>query len=234
MITIYIVAYNEEIILPFTIDHYKKRFPNCNIIVYDNMSTDKTPEIAIKNGAKVLQFDTNNQINDLKYLEIKNNCWKNSDNNWVIVCDVDELLDINQEQLIKEANNGVSIIKSCGYNMVNFNDNLDIKSIKYGKRAPQYDKYIMFNKEFIHSINYEAGCHICNPVGTIKYSCCSYNLYHYHFINFEFVMSKYKRNITRLSKENIKHGWGIHYTISEQELKDKFDLLRRESIRVRE
>jgi hypothetical protein len=78
MITIYTIAYNEEIFIQFMIDHYRSRFPNCHIVVYDNESTDNTVAIAKANNCEVITYCTNNQIQDRKYLEIKNNCWKKS------------------------------------------------------------------------------------------------------------------------------------------------------------
>jgi len=34
--TIYTITYNEELMLPYFIRHYRLRFPNCKIVVYDN------------------------------------------------------------------------------------------------------------------------------------------------------------------------------------------------------
>ena len=95
-ITIYTIAYNESILIKFMIEHYRSRFPNCHIIVYDNYSTDNTVEIASALGCEIRYFDTNNQIFDNKYLELKNNFWRDAQTDWVLVCDVDELLNITR------------------------------------------------------------------------------------------------------------------------------------------
>ena len=58
-ISIFVICYNEEIILQKFINHYRTRFPNCEITIYDNMSTDNSRQIAIKNGCKVLEYDSN-------------------------------------------------------------------------------------------------------------------------------------------------------------------------------
>ena len=102
MITIYTICFNEELILPFFVKWYRKKFPNCRIIIYDNYSTDSTEKIALQNNCQVIKYDSNNQIRDDLYLNIKNNCWKDAETDWVLVCVVDELLDINQTQLIGE------------------------------------------------------------------------------------------------------------------------------------
>lgn len=218
-ISIFTICYNEEIILQKFIDHYRTRFPNCEITIYDNMSTDNSRQIAIKNGCRIIDYDSNNQIRDDLYLEIKNNCWKNANTDWVLICDVDEFLDINQEQLQKE---DCSIILSKGYNMVNLEDDLIFDNIKFGIRAKQYDKYYLFNKYKIKEINYEAGCHSANPKGEIKFSKNIYNLFHYTMLSEQYLINRYRRNFERLSKENKKYGWGIQYSDSEQTIRDRF------------
>ena len=219
-ISIFVICYNEEIILQKFIDHYRTRFPNCEITIYDNMSTDNSRQIAIKNGCKIIDYNSNNEVRDDLYLEIKNNCWKQSEKDWVLICDVDEFLDINQKQLEKE---DCSIILSKGYNMVNLEDNLIFDNIKYGIRAKQYDKYYLFNKSKIKEINYEAGCHSANPKGEIKFSKNVYNLFHYTMLSEQYLIDRYRRNYERLSSINKKYGWGIQYTENEKIIKDRFN-----------
>lgn len=232
MITIYTIAYNEELQIQFTIDHYRKRFHDCKIVVYDNMSTDNTALIAKNNNCVVIPYDTNNTIMDSKYLEIKNNCWKTASTDWVLICDVDELLDINESQLQEEAFHGNTIIKSKGFNMINMEDNYDLDNITYGVRSEPYDKYYLFNKAYINNINYMPGCHKANPIGLIKLSNEYYNAYHFNFINIDLSIKKYKEYGKRLSPENIKNGWGFHYLYTEEKIKDEFTALRKAAIKI--
>ena len=74
MLTVYFMAFNEEDILQFTIDHYRSRFPECQFVIYDNESIDKTKEIALKNNCQVIPFSTNNEIDEEKITNLKNNC----------------------------------------------------------------------------------------------------------------------------------------------------------------
>jgi hypothetical protein len=232
MITVYTVAYNEEVFIKFFIDHYRSRFENCDIVIYDNISTDNTVKIAVENNCKVISFDTNNQIQDKKYLEIKNNCWKTSNTDWVLVCDVDELLDISKDDLLHEEVLNKTIIKSEGYNMINLEDNYDLKNIKYGSRCSPYDKCYLFNKKFIKEINYYPGCHNCNPIGTVNYSDNKYLLYHYKCINSDFQVARYKLYASRLSSENMIHGWGSHYTQEEQAIRNAYPIWRRDAVKI--
>ena len=243
MISVYTIAYNEEFQLQFMIDFYRIRFPNCHIVVYNNMSTDKTVEIALKNNCEVINYDTNNQICDSKYLEIKNNCWKSAKTDWVLICDVDELLDINEEYLKYEESLNHTIIDTIGYNMVNMEDNYDLENIKYGVKSLGYSKSYLFNKKFMKEINYQPGCHNSNPVGVISYSGdhepyynenggYSYNAYHMNFVNVDIAIEKYKSYAKRLSKENLDKGWGQHYLFTEEQIRSEFNELRKKAIKV--
>lgn len=232
MITVYTVSYNEELKLKFFIDHYRSRFPKCKIIIYDNLSTDNTVNIANNNDCEIVSFDTNNQFQDRKHMDIKNNCWKTSLTDWVLTCDVDELLDINEEQLKEEEFKESTIIKSEGYHMVNMEDNLDLLNMRYGARAPMHDKAYLFNKKFITDINYEAGCHVSNPIGTIKFSDSAYRAYHYHFVNENLSIEKYKLYASRLSPENIKNNWGYHYLYTIEQIRDSYSKIRSQAIKL--
>lgn len=228
--TVITITYNEEFILPHFIKHYRTNFPNCRIIVYDNYSTDSTVEIAKANGCEVVMYDTGGKLSDAKYLEIKNNAWKGIDG-WVIVCDADEFLDINQGQIDNEDNKGNTVIRSEGFNMVNLSDNLDFDGIKNGVRSQSYDKWICFDTEFIKEINYGAGCHIANPKGWVNISV-AYPLRHYKYINIDYMIARHKAYGERLSDENLKRGWGGHYLYSPEQITKEFNEARKNSIRI--
>ena len=212
------MAYNEEIKMQFMIDHYKKRFPSCHFVIYDNYSTDNTHSIAEKNGCEIRMYDSNNQIDDIQLRDLKNTCWKDAKTDWVLVCDVDELLDITEQDLIKEESLGSTIIKAEGWHMINLEDNYDLSSIKYGIRHLRYDKSYMFNKKLINEINYNCGAHVSEPIGNIKLSDNIYKLYHYHIINTDFLINRYKYTAKRLSEINRKHGMGSYHLASEEEI----------------
>lgn len=229
--TIITITYNEEFILPHFIKHYRTNFPNCRIIVYDNYSTDATVEIAKANGCEVVMYDTGGKLSDAKYLEIKNNAWKGIDG-WVIVCDADEFLDIDEETLINKSNIGCTIIGSIGYNMVNLSDNLDFERITRGVRSSSYDKFLCFNSDFIKEINYSAGCHFASPKGTIVDASTPYRLRHYKYINIDYMIKRHKAYGERLSDENLKNQWGTHYLYSAEQITKEFNEARKNSIRI--
>lgn len=225
-ITVHTLAYNEEIRIQFMIDHYRTRFPNCNIVIYDNYSTDKTAEIAKQNNCEIRTYDSKNKLNDGVHAQVKNNCWKNAKTDWVLICDLDELLDITEKELEFEENNGTTIIKAEAWTLVNMEDNYDLKNMKYGIRDGGYDKNILFNKKYIKEINYGVGCHNCNPIGTVKFGTKQYIMYHYRDINPDFTISRSKSTTSRLSDANKMHKWGLQCMRSEDELRKDYARLR--------
>src|ERR1019366_3564411 len=96
------ICWNEEYMLPHFLEHYFSQGVD-HITVYDNESTDKSIDICKKYGDKVttIQYNSNNQIRDDIYLEIKNEAWKKNITNWNIVVDVDELI-ITHEKYSKK------------------------------------------------------------------------------------------------------------------------------------
>jgi glycosyltransferase involved in cell wall biosynthesis len=202
--------------------------------MYDNDSTDDTPNIAYRNSCKIIPYHTNNEVNDELLTGIKNNCWKNANTDWVLVCDPDELFDVNENDLKFEENRGTTIIKATGYNMVNMNDDFDIQNMKYGVRSPAHDKCFIFNKKYISDINFNHGSHFANPQGTIKYNEKTYPMYHYHFVNIDYMFNRYQMTIKRFSEINKKHGWGIHCNKSKEELRTRFDDLRKQAVKIRQ
>jgi hypothetical protein len=230
VISIYTIGYNEELLAQFFINHYKSNFPDCKITLFDNCSTDKTKDIFESNGCKVENFDTGGLINENEYLRIKNNCWKQSATDWVLICDIDEILHINQHELLAEHQKSVSIIRTEAYEMYNSLPYIDIENMKHGVRLPIYDKSILFNKQKIKQINYSAGCHTSNPEGDVLYSENKYKMLHYKGLSEDYVVARHKEFAERLSDENKKNNWGSHYLIPEKELRLNYRNIKTEKV----
>lgn len=214
IVTVYTLTYNEEHIIEFFIKHYRKMFPNCIINVFDNYSTDNTVKIAKSLDCNVTQYDTNNTIDDRELLSIKSNSWKDATTDWVVSCDCDELLHITQDELLEEANLGVNLIKTVGYQMINKGDNINLSGMTNGWLDKTYSKVILFNKNEIKHIRYSFGCHTCIPISNDtskrKFSTKKYVLTHYKFISKVFSLKKRKYINDRWSTWN-RHRWNDVY-----------------------
>src|SRR6185369_7030153 len=138
MITIYTIAFNEMVMIQSFVDHYRKAFPGCRIVVYNNMSDDNTKAVALMLGCEVIDYDTGRKLSDSKYLDIKNNVWKHAETDWVLVVDMDEHCLITESDLLRESAAGTNILRFEGWNMVAMRPTLDVKTIEYGVRAPSY------------------------------------------------------------------------------------------------
>jgi len=215
-VTICTLTYNEEHMIEFFINHYRKMFPDCIIKIFDNYSTDKTVEIAKSFNCEVFYFMSEegvNALDDREFIKIKDNEWKTSTTDWVIACDSDELLQITQDELIEEEKNGVNIIRSEGWHMINnINNIIDLENMEYGWQDWIYSKKILFNKKYISEINYAHGCHTCKPVGVnIKESQNKYPLLHYKFLSKEYSLKRRDLHNERWSKWNTEVMWkGFH------------------------
>lgn len=237
MITFYTIAYNEEVMLPQFIKHYRTRFPGCRIVVYNNMSDDRTKDIAFEFGCEVIDYDTGGKLSDIKYLEIKNNCWKDATTDWVWVGDVDEHCLFTQADLINEDAAGANILRFEGYNMVAMRPTLDVTQIEYGVRAPSYDKSYCFNRIQIDSVNYNPGAHTCKPITVmgayeVKYSEQKYKCLHYKYLNLEFMIKRHAIFASRLSPENIAKGYGFHYRYPAAKIRKEFADAQRNAIKI--
>jgi hypothetical protein len=229
------MVYNEESKIQYLINFYRKRFSSCKFVIYDNYSTDNTNKILKDNNCEIIMYNSNNQINDISLRNLKNLCWKsNNNNNWILICDADEMLDITEEELKSEEKNGVTIIRSEGWNMVNMENNYNLDNIKYGFRDKSYDKYYLFNKKYIKDMNYSVGAHSAVPNGKTKFSSKAYKLYHYSYINPDLMVSKYQLTAKRLSDVNKKYGMGSYCLITESEIRRNFENARKIAQKIRE
>ena len=143
-----------------------------------------------------------------------------------------KLLNINEEQLKEEEKEELPLLNQKVGIWLIWKIIMILHNIKYGYRHPDYDKACLFNRKYINEINYMHGAHRCNPIGTIKYSENIYKLYHYHYINLDFILERYKMTATRMSEANIKNRWGWHYWEPENEIKAAFSIVKAKAHKI--
>ena len=217
---IFILCHNESVLLPQTIAHYRTRIPNCDITIYDNYSTDDSVNIAKAHGCNIIQWESpvhgNGQIDDMEYINIKNNCWKHLTDGWVIVIDMDEWLCVTQDELDIEKNEGTTILNVVGLNMISDSKMVDLSDINlheirnYIAHQPE-NKNLCFLKESIDEMNYVPGAHSCDPRGRVQYSSNRYINKHMVLMGVEFYTNKMHERFKRAKAMHINH-MATHYT----------------------
>jgi glycosyltransferase involved in cell wall biosynthesis len=228
-VTIFLLCYNEEILLPHTIQHYKSQLPNATIVIYDNFSTDSSVKIAKENGCHVIQWDSNNEINDYRYLTIKNNCWKIVKTGWIIVADMDEWLCVTEKDLIKEEENNACLLSVKGYDIIGKSMTTTLEDVTLSKMNaavyyPEESKNLCFYRPAIQEMNYYPGAHRCQPIFfSNKYTSMSlekkttyskkvYHNKHMNWLGLKYIIQKMKKRFDRSKRMREKYSLATHYT----------------------
>jgi len=114
-------------------------------------------------------------MNEITLTDMRN---KDATTPWVIVCDMDEIVGINENELIEEDKKGVNVIKTQGYDMFGKSEkedlsNIIIDSITTSEKSDFHSKKLCFrprnisNRQFIYlclipfSSRYSCQCYIC-------------------------------------------------------------------------
>lgn len=238
-IHVYTLCWNEATLLPHFFRHYA--FAE-RIVVFDNGSTDGSLDlIAAEPRAVLRHFDSGGKIHEAAYLRLKNNAWKESRGqaDWVIVCDMDELLfDPHLPELLgrmREA--GGTVLKPHGYEMIGErpptpNEDL-LGLIPLGVRSYHFDKCVLFDPQAIDEINYGVGAHMCEPQGRVKLFRRPHTaLLHYKHLGFDYVRKRYEAVASRLSEYNLEREFGRQYVESPQRTAQRFEHWRSIARRV--
>ena len=171
VVEIFTIVKNGAYILPLYLEHYRKIFPNCIINIFDNNSTDNSVEICLAVGCNVVNFPVYDVYKEQVH---KNSVWKNSNADWVVVCDQDELIHVDLNQIP----NDVNVIQFEGYNMMDVTGVEDVRLFTWGSRCETYDKCVMF-KPTLSGIGFSIGSHFASPTPEAVYYKYKFRLLHY-------------------------------------------------------
>ena len=215
----YCLAHQEAKIMPYFMKHYTKF---SKVILMEGHSTDKTVEIATDWGAEIRNVDSENTINDQLWLDIKNNCWKDSKADWVIVCDADEF--VYHPDLMEYLKMSSEVLYMPRlFNMMSDHypttEGQIYDEIQYGKEGGA--KMNLFKPSALREINYAIGCHHANPMsyaGAIT-PCVNSEILtlHMRHLGRKETIEKNRYLYSRLSEVNKKFGWGYHLGASQEE-----------------
>jgi glycosyltransferase involved in cell wall biosynthesis len=221
---IYVVAvcFNEGAILPFFLDHYIKFLGAKKVFLHDGGSTDNTAEVAARYPEVELIVKISPKTDDRELMAIRNEAWKQyrNDCDWMVVCDVDELLyhPRLREKLAEFKRDGVTLPMVEGFEMLSKEHPQHVpgrfiwETVQTGTPNPQY-----FNKNLIFDpkieINYLLGCHSCAPTGPVKRSdSFVFKNLHYRMLSYEHIVEKSVRVAARLSDWNKQTNAGFHHS----------------------
>jgi hypothetical protein len=226
-VEIFVSVRDEEHFIQFFYDFYNKRLSNLTINFVDRGSIDRTVEISRNLGIHVTSEPEEN-FSDLTNMNYKNNCWRNSTADFVIIQDLDELIDVNDD-FLRDAE--VSAVQAEAWDMIG--EGQQIADITKAVRLPFYDKIMVFRRKDFNAINFKPGAHVCRPIYNVpKPIFRTARMYHYNRLSLEFVLEKYARRRKILSPENLENRWGYQYLFSEDQLRAEHQSLLSESVKI--
>lgn len=215
-IEVHTICWNEERLLPLFLNHYAQFATR--IIVWDNGSDDASPELVRRcPRAELRTYDSGGQSSEDRYLDVKNHCWKESRSDWVIVCDVDEL--IHHEDLPAFlAGSQDAILRCDGFNVCGplTTDRAGLDDWR-GKCAPWYCKPAVFRAS-IGEMRYAYGCHSAQPDAPIVGS--PIKLLHCHYLgSVDDLIRRYRQLAARQCLRDVRRRLAWHYWLTDEQIR---------------
>jgi hypothetical protein len=216
IVHVFAVCWNEEQRLPYFLRHYDSFAQR--IVVYDNQSTDQSVRLLTAHPrTECRTFDTGNEIRDDRYLEIKNEAWKESIGkaDWVVVVDIDEFTYHPDIVGLLNRCREYTILRPYGYHMISeaqpTGNHPLTEMMRLGFREPDSDKPCIFRPDQL-TINFEPGCHEARPHGNVReHREPELKMLHYRSFGREFTMARLTQYAQRMSAINKVRGWGDQY-----------------------
>lgn len=233
------VCRNEKLIAPFFLRHYETIADK--ILIYDGGSTDGSLEL-LRDSPKVeIVKVPEEKMNNRNLTDFRNEAWKKYryDYDFVIVCDMDELIFHPQlkEKLNEFKKQGITTPTIKGYQMV-------AEQFPHGYSGQIYEivqkgyydpiwlsKVSVFNPADV-DVSYEVGCHQANSTGKLKKSDEPLYLLHFKYVGYRNFIAKNKREAARLSETDLKNGYAFHYARDAKMTIEEFRELEKKSTSV--
>lgn len=225
-VEIYALCNQEAMILPYFMRHYNQYG---QVFLFASHSEDGSEELAKSLGAIIVPMDTNNEVNDEIFTDVKNNCWKASKADWVIICDTDEFIYhphfIAYLETVQD-----TIIVPKNYEM--FSDVFPTTqgqiyeevNMGFAYKDDPNRKMFLFKPQEIVSMNYAPGCHSADPIGnvSIHYESKIISMHMKH-LSVDYVVKRNAYLSSRMSAVNRARGWGFHVHLPPSSVQEYFD-----------
>ncbi|HUV84675.1 MAG TPA: glycosyltransferase family 2 protein [Methanosarcinales archaeon] len=214
-------CYNEEKMLPYFLRHYSQYG---SITIFDNQSTDNSVNIAKQFGANIIEFNTDNKYREDIITNLRNDCWKGSGADWVIIADIDEIVYHKRLELALARAKGTVILPHM------FEMFSDVFPVTTGQIYDEVNmgielrsKMFLFRPDKIRNINYEPGCHFARPEGDYVLDAKSEIIaMHFKYLSLAYTTERYDELNYRQSEENIANNWSWHMNKTPEQVDDNF------------
>jgi len=236
-LVVYALCGNEEKMIPWFLDHYRRAGVDKIVIHLNTTSVDGTRKILQGEPLVELhEYDTGGVLRDDIHQKMKNEMWKGQwgSEDWAIVIDCDELLVSPdgrplRDVLVDLAKQGITVPGTHGYNLIG-DDILEYKGASLISEMPlgvstsaskgllfgdngyahgPYHKPCVFRPAFINGMNYTPGAHYAKPQGKVVPGE-GVGIFLIH-AKWAFGVGYVINRPWNLSQENMKRAWGTSF-----------------------
>jgi len=221
----YVMSHNIEKLLPYVMRHYSQF---SKVILTENNSTDNTIKLGHLLGAEIWIYEVPDEINQFRLLEIKENCWKESRADWVIVVDADEFV-YHPDLVGVLERTKATVIHPTFHNMFSevfpTTEGQIYDEVTMGMDGDFWlSKMNVFRPHEVTKMNWAIGCHYAYPEGNVIIDKDSgIKTLHMRFLSRKWVIDHHKYQASRLDKECANKGYGVQFTWTEEETNKYFD-----------
>lgn len=222
-VEVHIITYNEEVMLPFTIRHYRRMFGfDVPFIIHDNGSTDDTLRLAslagINGNVTVAPFSSEG-MNDTIHRHIKSEAAINATADWVLCIDCDEECMIDLHDLDALDSRCVNAVHFSGYDIFDkCSSPLEASKTPRGCGSPGYSKPVLLRTGQFETIEFGAGAHTMErllplPGKEVLWSKDEFKLLHYKHWSPKWHLERSHELAKRQSTENLQRGYSTHFAL---------------------
>ena len=234
----FILCFNESRMIEHTLNYYTKFCDRITII--DNQSTDNSVAIVKEKFPSVIieELDTGGEYREDIQIYIRNNRWKESGADYVIMADMDEFIVAPDllGQLKEMKQQRIAIPNIVGYNMYSevfpedYNTSI-LGQVTKKMRNKLYDKKILFSPKWIKEMNFGPGSHSCKPVYQGDFNLQTdhsfeLTLLHFKYLGRAYLYGKHHSYASRMSAVNRMHQYGFQYELGDKHVDHVFDTIK--------